>query len=242
MSLLFALRIYTIIMSGLQNMFDLRDESQAKEYLDTLGVEYRFQCYKEEKPDGCHRLADFFEAFRQDIPKAKTVYKHNCEQNNFGHSCFKMGNYSMIGKGGPVDMESAVKYYEKGCSAGYMQSCHNIALMYHLGKTDSKRDYVKSKGYLEKGCAGSNTQSCQLLSTYFITGKEGVPKDMKQAFKYAEKACGMGHMYACANLSQMYRKGEGVEKNEELAKKLKTRAQMLHKDVTEMERTMTFGN
>jgi len=27
--------------------FDLKDEAQAKEYLDRVGVEYRFQCFSE---------------------------------------------------------------------------------------------------------------------------------------------------------------------------------------------------
>ena len=30
-------------MSGIQKVYDLKDENQAKEYLDNLGVEYRFQ-------------------------------------------------------------------------------------------------------------------------------------------------------------------------------------------------------
>ena len=228
-------------MSGLQNMFDLKDEKQAKEYLDTIGIEYRFQCYKEERPDGCHRLGDFFEAFRKDFAMARSVYDYNCEKHRYGHSCFKLGNYSMSGKACDVDMAAALRHHTTGCSAGYMPSCHNVALMYNLGKVDGKKDFVQSKQFLEKGCDGNNVPSCQLLSTYYITGKDGVPVDMEKAFKYAEKACNMGHMYACANLSQMYQKGDGTTKNLELAQEYKTRAKQLFKDVTQMEQTITFG-
>jgi len=50
---------------GVAGLYDLKDEKQAQEYLDRIGIEYRFQCYHENLPEGCHRLADFLEAFRQ---------------------------------------------------------------------------------------------------------------------------------------------------------------------------------
>ena len=228
-------------MSGLADTYDLRDEEQVKEYLKNLGTEYRFQCYKEHIPAGCHRLADFFEAFKRDLPKARKVYKENCDDNKYGHSCFKIGNYNMVGKAGPEDQERALYYHNLGCDYGYMASCHNVALLHHLGKVDGKKDYRKSVEFLERGCAGDNIPSCHLLSTYYISGKDGVPKDMTKAFKYAKKACDMGHMYACANLSQMYKKGDGTDKNLELAERYKEKAKILYKDATEVQNTMTFG-
>lgn len=32
--------------------FDLKQEGDVKEYVDKLGVEYRFGCYNEKKPEG----------------------------------------------------------------------------------------------------------------------------------------------------------------------------------------------
>lgn len=48
-------------MSG----FDLKSESEVKEYLNNLGIEYRFGCYSEKKPEGkitynCPHLKAFF--------------------------------------------------------------------------------------------------------------------------------------------------------------------------------------
>ena len=34
------------------NSYDLKDEEQAKEYLEKIGIEYRFQCYHEKNPEG----------------------------------------------------------------------------------------------------------------------------------------------------------------------------------------------
>lgn len=56
-----------------------------------------------------------------------------------------------------------------------------------------------------------------------------IKPDMKQAFQFAKKACELGNMYACANVSIMYKKGDGVEKNEEESKKYFTVAQQLQK-------------
>lgn len=36
-------------MAGLINF---QDEKEVKEFLDTLGVEYSYQCYKEKDPEG----------------------------------------------------------------------------------------------------------------------------------------------------------------------------------------------
>lgn len=32
--------------------YDLKKESEVKEYVEKLGVEYRFGCYSEKKPEG----------------------------------------------------------------------------------------------------------------------------------------------------------------------------------------------
>lgn len=32
--------------------YDLQSESDVKEYIEKLGIEYRFGCYSEKKPDG----------------------------------------------------------------------------------------------------------------------------------------------------------------------------------------------
>lgn len=74
---------------GLTGMYDLRDEKQAQEYLKTVEIEYKFQCYHEKEADGCHRLADLLEAFKQDFASAKKLFEENCEKKNHGLSCYK---------------------------------------------------------------------------------------------------------------------------------------------------------
>lgn len=62
---------------------------------------------------------------------------------------------------------------------------------------------------------------------------------MKKAFNYSVRACEMGNMYACANISQMYRKGEGVTKDEALAEKFKKKALEIQ-DEMKNQKQLTF--
>ena len=177
---------------------------------------------------------------RKDFEKARAVFTENCNKHKYGQSCFKIGNYKMIGRACERDQEESLEYFRKGCDYGYGPSCHNAALVHQAGLVGEK-DYVKSKEFLERGCAADDPPSCQLLSTYFIQGKKGVPKDMAKAFAYAQKACEKDHIFACANLGVMYRNGDGVEKNEELSAKFRNKALDLHKQVTETSPQLEFG-
>lgn len=68
--------------------------------------------------------------------------------------------------------------------------------------------------------------------------KENIAQDMKRCFEYSVKACDLDNMYACANLSMMYAKGDGVEKNPDLAKKYRTKAEELEADVKKKRQLM----
>ena len=100
------------------NSIDFKDEAAVKDYIDRLGVEFRFQCFSEERSDGCHRLADWLEFAKKDHHKAGRVFKSNCDLHGYAHSCFKYGNYAFLGRGIPEPIiQDAAEYYRKGCNA-----------------------------------------------------------------------------------------------------------------------------
>ena len=220
--------------------FDLRKPEEVKEYMSNLQIEYQFQCYKESLADGCHRLADFFEAFKKDLPKARSIYKHSCDTYRHPLSCYKHANYSLVGKAGVKDVAVALRDYGHGCDGGHMQSCYNAALVLQSDQIE-KEDYLGAKKFLELACEKSHVESCNLLSAYYIRGKPDIPKDMSKAFEYAKMSCDKGHIYGCANVSVMYKKGEGVELNKKLSEQYKKRAKDLYACATEPERTIEFG-
>lgn len=113
-------------MAGLVNF---EDEEEVRGYLENLHVEYSYQCFREKDPDGkrprrhpgppprgrragasnppprclagCQRLADYLDAVRKDFAAAARVLRGNCEAHGHSESCYRLGAYQAIGKGGP---------------------------------------------------------------------------------------------------------------------------------------------
>ncbi|XP_050292828.1 cytochrome c oxidase assembly factor 7 homolog [Anthonomus grandis grandis] len=238
--------------------YDLKSEDEVKDYIKNLGIEYRFGCYSEKKPEVCHLLADFLEAIKKDYEKAAKVYKNNCDEYKFGKSCLKYGGYCLTGKGVKTsNYPAAYNYFEKGCNLDEPYSCFNQAILL-VTKNDGfgvKQDVLKGMELLQKACAAQNGMACYYLSGLYIAGaKNGssvgdkgekdsfdIPRNMEKAFKYALEGCNLGNMYSCANVSQMYTKGDGVEKNLELADKYKKRALEMQEEATKNAQTLKFG-
>lgn len=241
--------------------YNLKQEDDVKEYIENLGIEYRFGCYKEKKPEVCHLLGDYLESIKKDYDKAAKVYKSNCLDYKFGKSCLKIGNYTLVGRGKEKgDPAEALIYFEKGCELNDKVAClHAGMLLTATGpNVNVKRDVPKGYNYLKKSCDQGDDMACHYLSGMYLTG---VPKnvaeynphnpeknkdinyliksDMKQAFHFAKKACELGNMYACANVSIMYKKGDGVEKNEEESKRYFKIAQSIQK-VNETTKEIQF--
>ncbi|XP_063547614.1 cytochrome c oxidase assembly factor 7 homolog [Cydia strobilella] len=231
--------------------YDLKQEDEVKEYIENLGIEYRFGCYKEKKAEVCHLLGDYLEAIKKDFEKAAKVYKSNCVDYKFGKSCLKYGNYCLVGRGKEKgDPAEALTYFEKGCELGEPSACLHAGMMLTATgpNVSIKRDVPKGFNYLKKSCDQNDDMACHYLCGMYISG---VPKnvaeynphnpaknknieylikpDMKQAFEFAKKSCENGNMYGCANVSMMYKKGDGVEKNADESKRFFQIAQELQK-------------
>ena len=69
---------------------------QVQEYLKNLGTEYRFSCYYEKDPKGCHLLGDYLEAISRDEETAYKVWLKNCDERSHGHSCHKVAGYRVV--------------------------------------------------------------------------------------------------------------------------------------------------
>lgn len=54
-----------------------------------------------------------------------------------------------------------------------------------------------------------------------------VPQDFKKAFEYFNKGCQLGNFRSCYEVSSAHYFGRGTEKNENLAKQFRKRAQDL---------------
>ncbi|XP_061681539.1 cytochrome c oxidase assembly factor 7 [Syngnathoides biaculeatus] len=230
-------------MAGLINF---EDEKEVKQFLDNLGVEYSYQCYKDNDPEGCQRLADYMEGVKQNYEATAKVLKHNCDINSHAESCYKLGAYHVTGKGGVSEcLKSAYSCFLRACNAGGKKSidaCHNVGLLSHDGRAmeGGGPDLDTARRYYDNACAGGFAPSCFNLSALYIEGNaKGVKPDMATALKYAKRACELGHVWGCANASRMYKLGDGTEKDDKKAEELKNRARELHG--LQKERQLKFG-
>lgn len=205
-------------------VYDLKKEEDVKSYLQNVFTEYKFLCHHEKRPDGCHLLADFLETIRKDFKTAAAMFKSNCDDQKYGHSCLKYANMSYIGKGCEESQETALNYYKKGCELNNYKSCvHGGAILTAQSEKHTKDDYIEGLKLLEKGCDGRFGLSCYFMGCIYLAGSEYISKDLNKAFTLTKKACDLGIAQACANVSIMYTKGDGIDKNEKLANFYKER-------------------
>ncbi|EDW75050.1 uncharacterized protein Dwil_GK19908 [Drosophila willistoni] len=162
--------------------YDLKKESDVKEYIDKLGVEYRFGCYSEKKPEACHLLGDYLEGIKKDFEKASKVYKSTCDDYGYAKSCYKYGNYSFLGKGksgGKGEPRVAYEYYEKGCNLNDSDACLHSGLLLVSRSMPKEIDRNVPKGveFLTKSCDMNNATACFYLSGMHISGVQKKPED-----------------------------------------------------------------
>ena len=61
--------------AGVGSGVDLKDSEEVKDYIENLGIEYRFGCYHEKDPKACHLLGDYWESIKKDFNKALKIYR-----------------------------------------------------------------------------------------------------------------------------------------------------------------------
>ena len=61
--------------AGVGSGVDLKDSEEVADYIENLGIEYRFGCYHEKDPKACHLLGDYWESIKKDFSKALKIYR-----------------------------------------------------------------------------------------------------------------------------------------------------------------------
>ncbi|XP_067206310.1 cytochrome c oxidase assembly factor 7 homolog [Linepithema humile] len=226
--------------------YDLKNEEDVKEYLKNLHIEYQFGCYSEKKPEVCHLLGDFYEAVNNELEKASLLYKATCDKYNYARSCAKFGDFKIMGKGCEKDISTAYKYLTKGCELNDENGCLHAGVLAvsknNVGEKDRKTQIHKGVEQLKKACDMYNSnKACFYLSAVYLGGFENIiNKNYKEAYKLSLKSCELGNPYACANVSQMHTRGEGAQKNPELAATFKKRAIQLHEELQKVQPELKF--
>jgi TPR repeat protein len=151
--------------------------------------------------DKCANLAESYakgSGVTADPGKAATILRDTCNKNG-GRGCLLLGDAYMNGVGVTKDTTQALSFYGRACEEGEEEGC--------VRACDTLSDAVR----------------CLRVGVLSSKGA----KDPKRAAVYFHKACDNGHPLGCKELGAMYRDGNGVKQDADLATEFLRRADAL---------------
>eukprot|EP01137_Pigoraptor_chileana_P016989 Opistho-2@74392 len=216
------------------------DDTATEEYFKQLEGILENGCHEQKKATDCQQLGEFLQAVRKDLTGAAAAYTIGCDGMNMPQSCFSLGTLCIIGKGVPKDIIKGAQYYARACEMHNVESCNNLGLLHQRGSGGVPRDIPRAIALFKTACDMNYANGCFNLGALHLVGEGGGPsgspsesasasaggaspapyKDLPRAFEYSVRACEMGHVYGCVNASRMASLGDGVPRDDALAKKV----------------------
>lgn len=117
-------------MAGLVNF---KDENEVKQFLDNLGIEYSFQCYKEKDPEGntCPGMSGAGNPNKTHISLTKLCFLYAICMV-FLSGCQRLADYL---EGVKKNYENAAQVLKHNCEThGYGESCYKLGAYHVTGK------------------------------------------------------------------------------------------------------------
>ncbi|CAJ0929152.1 unnamed protein product, partial [Mesorhabditis belari] len=228
------------------------EQEERREYVKNIGIEYRFGCYEEKRPDSCQLLGEYMEAIEQNFKSALSLFRQNCEERKYPKSCYKYAMYLLAGKECEPDLKKMIRPLEIACDANINKGCRYLSLVHWNGEKDRPANSKLAEKFMAKACELEDGEACWLLSTWymgreekFVNAKKGkedskadlgtLARNMSKALYYGIKACELNIPYSCANVARMYKIGDGIEKDETKGKEFAEKAGEIMKNMQSKE-------
>ena len=157
----------------------------------------------------------------KDLKKAFEWYKKASEMGD-EEATNVVGECYENGYGVNADPARAVVFYTKAAIRDCVEAMVNLAFCYLEGKGVEKQ-YSIGLTWLDKASEYGDGYASFMLGTFFL-GSEYVQRDPDLARIYFERGVDSEYAPAAEALSDMYREGNGVEKDEVKADELKALA------------------
>ncbi|CAK5011673.1 unnamed protein product [Meloidogyne enterolobii] len=226
-------------------------QKERAEYVQNIGIEYRYGCYEEKQPESCQLLGEYFEAIEKKYDEAFKLFAENCEKRKWPRSCYKYATYCLAGKATEPSYEKAFPPLEIACNGNIPKACKRLSQLYWMAASapNNQPNTSKAVELMKKSCELEDYQSCWTLSNWYLgpdakfakiktkrgitretnIGETGsIEKDANKALEYGLIACDNGNVLeACSNVARMYYIGDGIPKDIEKAKHYKERAKEL---------------
>uniref|UniRef100_A0A1I8B9V6 Beta-lactamase n=1 Tax=Meloidogyne hapla TaxID=6305 RepID=A0A1I8B9V6_MELHA len=214
-------------------------QKERLEYVQNIGIEYRYGCYEEKQAVSCQLLGEYLEAVEKKYEEAFNIFSENCEKRKWPRSCYKCATYYLAGRATEASYEKAFPPLEIACNGNIPKACRRLSQLYWRSDSapNNQPNTFKAVELMRKSCELEDYQSCWTLSNWYlgpnakfakrktkrgITKETGIvetgsiEKDGNKALEYGLIACDNGNILeACANISRMYNIGDGIPKDEE---------------------------
>lgn len=168
----------------------------------------------------CYTLGDMVRdgaGMPQDRARSLDFYRKGCEAGDFAdfkyQACWRFAKYGL------EQLDRAITGYEKACDARDAAACYTLGTLYSgtLGSVANRlgegSSHVRADALFQKACDGGNAMACYTFGRR-ISFRGALPQQLTRAGAAIQKACDGGIAAACTDLGEMYRAGQGVQKDE----------------------------
>ena len=153
------------------------------------------------------------------------ILKQNASRNN-PESNYNLGLIDLEGKYNcECNSSSAFNYFRKAAHLNHPNACFHYARMLANGEGDVPKNPKRAADYYRKGISLGDIDS--MINYAIMLQKdniEGVNQDLEKAASLFKEAADEGNKFAMKKYAQCLSKGQGVEKDEDLAEEYNNRA------------------
>jgi len=126
-------------------------------------------------------------------------------------AAYEVGVRFAEGKGVPVNLEEAAKWYQRAAQAGIIPAIFRLGTLYEKGLA-VKKDVDVARSYYTQAAERGNAKAMHNLAVLYADGG-GKGADFKSAAQWFRKAADHGIADSQFNLGILYARGIGVEQN-----------------------------
>lgn len=164
--------------------------------------------------------------FERDTVRGTTLLESICA-GGYSSACFQLGWNYEYGRTVARDYARAAVLYHQGCEDAVtpedMMPCHFLGSAYSEGR-GVPMDPARAAQLYRRACSNGNGSGCNNLGSLFQEGRVNAVREPARAAFLYQRACLLGNPSGCNNLAILLAGGNGVKRDEGLAKQLLERA------------------
>ncbi len=131
--------------------------------------------------------------------------------NGDGLALFEIGARYTDGRGVPVDLKEAAKWYKLSADMGFAPAQYRLANFYEKG-TGVDRDVSRALTWYQMAAEQGNASAMHNLAVLYAMGRDGVA-DYESAGRWFTRAADLGVKDSQFNLAILHARGSGVPQN-----------------------------